>query len=76
MLTRNRSGMSVGVDNALQNHSGHCPNEFIFSFSINRTLILSDQLPALEATITSDMVRVNLNALHAARKSSYGSRNE
>ena len=39
--------------------------------SIYVNSVLTDQLPALEAT-TSDMVRVNSNALHAVRKKPQG----
>ena len=42
-------------------------NEFVFN--INTPSVLTDQLPALEAATTNKMVRINLNALHAARKS-------
>ena len=39
------------------------------SFNINTPSVLTDQLSALEAATTSEMVRLNLNALHAVRKS-------
>ena len=60
---------AVSAKNALQNHSGHSPNELVFGFNINTPSVLTDQLLALKAATTSDMVRVNLNVLHAARKS-------
>ena len=41
----------------------------MFGFNKNTPLVLTDSLVALEAITTSDMVRLNLNALHAARKS-------
>ena len=59
---------AVNANNALQNHSGHSPNELIFGFNMNTPSVLTDQLPSLEATTTSNMVRVNLNALHAVKK--------
>ena len=60
---------AVSAKNALQNHSGHSPNELVFGFNINTPSVLTDQLLALEAATTSDVVRVNLNASHAVRKS-------
>ena len=54
---------------ALQNHLGHSLNEPVFGFDINATSVLTDQLPTLVAATTSEMVRTNLNALHAAKKS-------
>ncbi len=39
------------------------------SLYINTYPVLTDQLPASEAVTTSEMVRINLNALHAVRKS-------
>ena len=59
---------AVIVKNALQNHSRHSPNDLVFRFNINTPSVLTDQLPTLEAATTSDIVRVNLNAWHAARK--------
>ena len=59
---------AIHAKNALQNHSGHSPNELVFEFKINTPTVLTDWLSALEAITTSDMVRLNLNALHAARK--------
>ena len=41
----------------------------MFGFNINTPSVLTDQLPALEAATTSEIVRTNSNALHAARKS-------
>ena len=60
---------AVCVKNALQTYSGHSPNELVFGSNINTPLILTHWLSALEAATTSDMVRVNLNALYAVRKS-------
>ena len=60
---------AVCAKNTLQNYFGHSPNELVVGFNINTPSVLTDQLPALEAATTSNMIRVNLNALHAARKS-------
>ena len=47
----------------------HSPNELVFYFDINSPTVLTHQLPALETTTFSEMLRTNLNALHAVRKS-------
>ena len=60
---------AVSAKNTLQNHSGYSPNELVFGINIDTSSILTDQLLALEAATTSDIVRVNLNALHVVRKS-------
>ena len=60
---------AVSAKNAFQNHSGHSPNELVFRSNINTPLVLTHQLTALEAATTNNMVKVNLNALHAVRKS-------
>ena len=54
------------LKNALQNILEHSPNELVFGFNINTPSVLIDQLPALEAPTTSEMIRTNL---HVARKS-------
>lgn len=59
----------VSTKNALQNHSGYSPSELVFGSNISTPSVLNDRLPALETATTSDMVRINLNALHAVRKS-------
>ena len=60
---------AVSTKNVLQDHSGHSLNEFVFGSDIYTLSVLTDQLPALVAPTTSDMVRVNLNALHVVSKS-------
>lgn len=59
---------AICAKNALLNYSGHSPNELVFGFNVNTPSILTDQLPAMESSTTSDMVRKNLNALHSARR--------
>ena len=59
----------VSAKNALANHSGHSPNELVFGFNVNMGSVLTDELPALDPTTTSDMVRMNINARNTARKS-------
>ena len=60
---------TIRVKKGLQNHLEHSPNELVLGSNINTPSILTDQLPALEAPTTSNVVRENLNVLHAARKS-------
>ena len=59
---------SVSAKNALSNNSGHSPNEMVFGFNINTPTVLNDKIPALDSYTTSDIVRINMNAQHAARK--------
>ena len=60
---------AVSAKNALQNNLGHSLNESVFGFNINTLSVLTDQLLALKAVINSEMVRTNLNASHAMKKS-------
>ena len=53
--------------NALQNHKGFSPNQLVFGHNVNVPTVLTDEMPALEATTSSDIIRTNLNALHSAR---------
>ena len=41
---------SVSAKNALQNNNGFTPNQLVFGHNVNLPTVLSDQLPALEAT--------------------------
>ena len=58
----------ISAKNVLQNHLGHNPNEVVVGFNINILLVLTDQLLALDVARTIEMVRTNLNALHAVMK--------
>ena len=60
---------AIRAKNACQNHVGHSPNELVFGFNINTPSVLVDHLPELEAPTTIEILRTNLNALHATRKS-------
>ena len=60
---------AVSAKNALHNHLDNGPNELVFGFDINTQSVLTNQLPAIEAATTSEMIRTNLNALHSAKKS-------
>jgi len=59
---------AVSAKNALQNASGYSPNQLVFGRNTNMPTVLTDLPPALENTTASDIVRKNLEALHAARK--------
>ena len=59
---------AVSAKNNLSNQSGYSPNELIFGFNTNMGSVLSDKLPALYPTSESDVVRMNINARHTARK--------
>ena len=54
--------------NALGNNNGHSANERVFGRNINLPSVLTDALPALEPTQSSEAVRRNLEAMHAARE--------
>ena len=60
---------AVSAKNALKNHLEHGLIELVFGFNIITSSVLTNQLPALEAVTISEMLRTNLNALHAVRKS-------
>ena len=47
---------------------GYSPNQLVFGFNPNLPSVLNDFLPALEPTISSEIVRKNLEALHKARE--------
>ena len=59
---------AVSSKNALQNNNGFSPNQLVFGRNTNLPTVLSDRLPALEPTTSSDIVRSNLQAIHSARK--------
>ena len=59
---------AVSAKNALQNASGYSPNQLVFGRNPNMPSVLIDQPPALEPTTSSEIVRKNLDAMHAARK--------
>ena len=54
--------------NALSNNNGYSANQRVFGRNINLPSVLTDALPALEPTQTSEMVRRNLEAIHSARE--------
>ena len=58
----------VCAKNALGNHDGYSANQMVFGRNINLPSILTDSLPALEPTRSSEVVRRNLEAMHTARQ--------
>ena len=52
---------SCCAKNSLQNHNGFSSNQLVFG------KVLTDKLPALKSTTSSDIIRKNLTALHSAR---------
>ena len=59
---------AVSAKNSLQNHDGFSPNQLVFGRNISLPSVLHDELPALEQYNSSDIVRMNLNAMHKARE--------
>ena len=59
---------ACSAKNALQNNGGFSPNQLVFGHNVNMPTVLTDDLPALEPTTSSDIVRKHLQAIHSARK--------
>ena len=59
---------AVNAKNALQNVAGFSPFQLVLGKSPRLPSVLTDDLPALTQVNTSDLIRDNLNTLHAARK--------
>ena len=59
---------SVFAKNALQNVNGYAANQLILGENVNLPSIVTDQPPALEPTIQSELVRKKLEVLHNAQK--------
>ena len=58
----------VSSKNSLYNIDGFSPNQLVLGNNISLPSLLSDELPALETTTSSEIVRKNLEALHSARE--------
>ena len=58
----------VSAKHALQNHGRYSPNQLVFGTNVNLPSVITDLGPALKSFTSSDIVRLNLNALHDARK--------
>ena len=59
---------AVSARNTLSNYSGFSPNQLVFGHNPGLPNVYTNDLPALERTQASDIVRDNLNALYEARK--------
>ena len=59
---------AVSARNSLYNYAGFSPYQLVFGFNISFPNNLQNKPPALEQISNSEIVRKNLNALHAARK--------
>lgn len=58
----------VSSHNSLYNVDGFSPNQMVLGNNISLPSLLSDELPALETTTSSEIVRKNLEALHSSRE--------
>ena len=58
---------AVSAKNSLENYYGYSPNQLVFGKNPNYPSVLYDNLPALENSSTSELIRNNLNGLHASR---------
>ena len=54
--------------NALLNYNGFSPNQVIFGFNLAMRDVFHSNPPALESVALSEIVRMNLIALHSARR--------
>lgn len=59
---------AVSARNALSNNLGFSPNQLVFGHNPGAPNVFENGLPGLEPVTSSEMVRSNLNALHAARQ--------
>ena len=59
---------AVSARNALSNFTGYSPNQQVFGLNPALPNLFTNKPPALENVSSSDIVRKNLNALHAARQ--------
>ena len=59
---------ATSAKNALQNYCRYSPNQLVFGFNVNTPTVLTDKLPALTSTTSSEIIRKNLEALHSARQ--------
>lgn len=60
---------AVAAKNSLHGHNGYTPNQLVFGKNTNYPSVLTNKLPALNATeASSKTVSDNLSALHSARK--------
>ena len=60
---------AISAKNSLQNHGGFSPNQLVFGDNINLPSVLTDALPTLENSTSSDIIRKNMEAMRKARES-------
>ena len=59
---------ALSAKNALSSYLGFAPNQLVFGSNPSLPNIVNNNLPALGQVEGSEMVRMNLNALHSARR--------
>ena len=59
---------AVSAKNSLANVYGYSPNQLVFGRNPNFPSVLTDDLPALHGSTSSELIADHLNALHSARK--------
>ena len=59
---------TIPAKSTLANHSGFSPSQLVFGQNPEPLSVVSDKLPALKSVSSSEIVRFNLKALHAARQ--------
>ena len=59
---------AIAARNSLANFSGFSPNQLVFGRNPSLPNVFNDKIPALNADSTSDLIRMNLNAMHLARQ--------
>ena len=59
---------AIMAKNSLQNVHGYSPYQIVFGRNPNIPTTLTDKPPALEGTTISEVVKNNINGLHAARQ--------
>ena len=58
----------VSAKNSFQNFGGFSYNQLVFGYNTNLPSVFVDKLPVLERTISSDIVRQIMNAIHILRQ--------
>ena len=59
---------AVSAKNSLQNSGGYSPNQLVFGRNINLPNVLQDEPPAHNIDTNSELIRINLEAMHKARE--------
>ena len=58
---------AVNAKNSMMNYNGYSPIQLVLGINPNLPSISSNKLPAMEDIEVNDILRKNLNTLHAAR---------